>query len=74
MIRFWSTEYLIKKKEMNDWSDYLSSLISPHSADTGFFLKYYQAAARYRKSGNFHENFIFVNCVKRHICDVKIRD
>ena len=24
------------------------------------------------KSGNFRENFIFANSVKRHICDVKI--
>ena len=27
----------------------------------------------YCKSGNFHENFIFANSVKRHICDVKNR-
>ena len=26
----------------------------------------------YRKSGNFRENFIFVNSVKRHKCDQKI--
>ena len=25
----------------------------------------------YCKFGNFHENFIFTNCVKRHICHVK---
>ena len=25
----------------------------------------------YWKSGNFRENFIFANSVKRHICDVK---
>ena len=25
----------------------------------------------YCKSGNFHENFIYVNSVKRHICDDK---
>ena len=28
----------------------------------------------YCKFGNFLENFIFANGVKRHICDVKIRD
>ena len=28
----------------------------------------------YCKFGNFRENFIFANSVKRHICDVKIRD
>ena len=28
----------------------------------------------YCKSGNFRENFIFANSVKRHTCDVKIRD
>ena len=27
--------------------------------------------SRYCKSGNFRENFIFANRVKRHICDVK---
>ena len=26
----------------------------------------------YCKFGNFRENFIFANSVKRHICDVKI--
>ena len=26
---------------------------------------------KYCKSGNFCKNFIFVNSVKRHICDVK---
>ena len=26
--------------------------------------------AQYCKSGNFRENFIFANCIKRHICDV----
>ena len=25
----------------------------------------------YCKSGNFRENFIFVNSVKRHTCDIK---
>ena len=25
----------------------------------------------YCKSGNFRENFIFANSVKRHICDIK---
>ena len=28
----------------------------------------------YCKFGNFRENFIFTNSVKRHICDVKICD
>ena len=53
---------------------YLSCLISPHLADTGIFLKYYQAAAQYSKFENFHENFILTNCVERHICNVKICD
>ena len=26
----------------------------------------------YCKYGNFHGNFIFVNSVKRHICDLKL--
>ena len=26
---------------------------------------------KYCKSGNFRENFIFANSVKRHICDIK---
>ena len=29
-----------------------------------------QSTKGYRKSGNFRENFIFANGVKRHICDV----
>ena len=29
---------------------------------------------RYCKFGNFRENFIFANSVKRHNCDGKIRD
>ena len=28
-------------------------------------------SAKYCKFGNFRENFIFENSVKRHICDVK---
>ena len=28
----------------------------------------------YCKSGNFRENFIFANSVKKHNCDAKIRD
>ena len=28
-------------------------------------------SAKYCKFGNFRENFIFANSVKRHICDVK---
>ena len=28
----------------------------------------------YCKFGNFRENLIFVNSVKKHFCDIKIRD
>ena len=29
------------------------------------------ARSDYCKFGNFHDNFIFANCIKRHSCDVK---
>ena len=33
-----------------------------------------QCDTRYCKFGNFCENFILANSIKRHICDIKIRD
>ena len=39
------------------------------SGETNCFCSVY-----YCKSGNFRENFIFANSVKRYICDAKICD
>ena len=44
------------------------------SKDDMFQAWYTIRDAVYCKSGNFRENFIFANSVKRHIFDRKIRD
>ena len=43
---------------------------TPHYASFHLDLNHVHWLSKYCKFGNFRENFIFANSIKRHICDI----